>query len=73
MNWEVASRDPQPIGQSQPDRLYRLVELRTCRRYGYPGDAEHDFTLRTGRCGGPRRRNLDRARTGGTASRPACA
>jgi len=66
----LASRNTQPIGESQPDRFYSMVELRSCRRYGHSGIAEHDFTRRTGGCGHPRRhrRSLDRAR----ASKAAC-
>src|SRR5436309_11615255 len=66
----LASRNPQPIGESQPDRFYSMVELRSCRRYGHSGIAEHHFTWRTGGCGAPRRHrcSLDRAR----ASKATC-
>jgi hypothetical protein len=59
-----------PIGESQPDRFYGMVELRSCRGYGHAGIAEDDFTWRTGGCGDPRRhrRSLNRAR----ASKAAC-
>jgi hypothetical protein len=29
----LASRNPQPIGESQPDRFYSMVELCSCRRF----------------------------------------
>src|SRR5438874_6938234 len=67
----LASRNPQPIGESQPDRFYSMVELRSCRRYGHAGIAEYDFTWRTGRCRDPRRHrcSLARARACKAASR----
>jgi len=60
-----------PFSESQPDRFYSMVELRSCRHYGYSGIAEHDFTWRTGGCGDPRRhrRSLDRARSNKTECR----
>src|SRR5947207_11965323 len=66
----LASRNPQPIGESQPDRFYSMVELRSCRRHGHAGIAEYGFTWRTRWRGDPRRyrHSLDRAR----ASKAAC-
>src|SRR5947209_19583241 len=52
--WRVlASRDPQSTGESQPDRLYSMVELRSCRRYGHAGIAEYGFQHGTGGCRNP--------------------
>ena len=61
----LASGNPQPIGESQPDRLHGMVQLRSRRGYGHTGIARHDFTWRTDRCGDARshRGNLDRVRT----------
>ena len=41
----LASRNPQPIRESQPHRFYCMVEFGSCRRYGHSGNAEHGFTL----------------------------
>src|SRR5580704_2251060 len=66
----LAHCNPQPIGKSQSDCLYRMVKLGSCRRYGHSGSAKHGFTWRIGRCWGAHRyrSNLDRAR----ASTAAC-
>jgi hypothetical protein len=50
----LASRNPQPIGESQLDLFYSMVELRSCRGYGHAGLAKYDFPWRTGGCGDPR-------------------
>ena len=60
----LASGNPQPLGESQPNRLHSVVQLRSRRCYGHTGVAQHDLTRRTGRCGCSRgdRRSLDGAR-----------
>ena len=63
--------DTQSRGEPQPDRFYSMVELRSCRRYGYSGHAEHDFAWRTGGCRGSNRHrhSPDRARARKAARR----
>jgi len=59
-----------PLANRSLTAFTALVELRSCRRYGHSGDAEHGAKWRNGGCGGPYRHrlSLDRAR----ASKAAC-
>ena len=70
----LASGNPQPIGESQPDRLHRMVQLRSRRDHGHSGIAQHDCTWRTDRRGCSRgyRRSLDRAGTSEAACGQPC-
>jgi hypothetical protein len=60
----LAHCNPQPVGKSQSDRLYSMVKLRSCRRYGHASTAKHGFSWRIGWCGAADRyrSNLDCAR-----------
>jgi hypothetical protein len=60
----LAAGNPQSVGESQCNRLHRVVQLRSRRSDGHTSIAQHGRTWRTDWCGGSRgdRRSIDCSR-----------